>query len=457
MRRVFRPTILLATILTTGVLYGAEAAPGETNDPTDPADIDAAASLAAATSAADTITAAEAAAAADPKDDLGPDPAALDGRPATPLQRQVARRVTALVSPPDSKPTKPEESVPTSLDHGIIGVLGSPAAGYTLVLTKGTDGKALISTIVKGLPAEAAAGLSFRVSERTSDELREAWVAVFAGDWQSSVDVTGRSMAVDLSPEREAVEVVLGGEAPPLGRADTMRQPLEDVPAGAVVVEYGGESGRASRVNDSAPHWGAAKITSGGTACTSGFTVRGKTTGTLYSLTAGHCGANGSNWNSGTYYYGEMVGKSNYPDYDQARLGGSTNAPTIYTDGLDNFSTRKVTGANNGEVGDSICASGTVTRSICGIKIKALNATFCDNPAVESTCTYYLLRGRRDDDRVIARRGDSGGPVYQRNSTQARASVRGIIVAFDMSGVRLFAERYTSISNHLNVTAVTTN
>jgi hypothetical protein len=386
-------------------------------------------------------------------DTLGPDPRAADGPRATKVQREVADRLSALLTP---KGEKPADGAPVSLDQGLIGVIGSPAAGYTLVVTKETDGKALVSSLTAGLPEEARKALDVRVSERSAAELREAWAAVWEQRWRTLTPEPETGYSVDLDPELEAVVVVIGSEAPPTDRLDTLRQPLQGVDAGAVVVQYGGASGRASRTSDSAPHWGAAKITkSGGTFCTAGFTARGRSSGAYYSVTAAHCGPNGTRWNSGSHFYGTTAGRSGYPSYDQARLGGSSYSPNIYTDGLDNFTSRVVTGANDGAVGDSVCASGTVTRSICGIKIKSLTATYCDIPGNQSTCTTYLMRGRRDDDKVVARNGDSGGPVYQRNSTLPRASIRGIVVAFDTRGVRVFAERYASISNHLNVTAVT--
>ncbi len=433
MRQPQRLTYPVVAMLSALVLLGAEGAPVH-GDEAEPAS--------------------ERAPVVERSEGLGPDPLALDGPVPTAVQRAVGQRVTALLSPDGEKRS---DGVPVGLDHGVIGVIGSTAEGYTLVVTKETDGRALVAKLTARLPKEAAEGLEVRVSERSADELREAWHAAFEPQkWRTAIASDVAGMAVELDPEREAVVVTLGGEPPREGRLDTLAQPLQGVDAGSVVVEYGGKAGRASRAADSAPHWGGARITkASGASCTAGFTARGKTTGTYYSVTAGHCGANGTDWHSGSSFYGTTAGRADYPDYDQARLGGSTYSPNIYTDGLDSFSSRVVTGANNGAVGDSVCASGQVTKAICGIEIKALDATYCDNPGVESTCTYYLMRGRRDDDKVIVRDGDSGGPVYQRNTSLPRASIRGMVIAYDLSGVRLYAERYTSISDHLNVTAVT--
>ncbi|MFD1824506.1 hypothetical protein [Mumia zhuanghuii] len=369
----------------------------------------------------------------------------------TSVQRAVAQRLTAVLTPQGEKPA---DGVPVGLDVGIIGVLGSAADGYDVVVTRETDPAALVARLTAGLPAGARNSLRITTSERSADELRTAWRQVSAQAWAG--DASQRSSySMDLDPELGAVVVDVEGTAPAAGRLDVQRAPVEGVEPGAVVVRYTGESALASRTADTSPHWGGAKITAGSTSCTSGFTVKSKTSSTRYSVTAGHCGPNGTSWYSGAYYFGQTAGRSGYPNYDQARLAGSSYTNSIYTDGLDNFNVRTVTGANDGDVGDSVCVSGVVTKSVCGIEIKSLSATYCDDPDVSSTCTTYLMRGRRDDDRVIVRKGDSGGPVYQRNTSLARASIRGMVIAYDMSGVRLYAERYASISNHLGVVAIT--
>ncbi|WP_370617268.1 hypothetical protein [Mumia sp. Pv 4-285] len=389
--------------------------------------------------------------------DLGSTAAVLaeDGPVPTPLQRAVADRVTALLTP---KGDKPADGVPVSLDIGLIGVEGSPSEGYTLVVTRGTDGKALVSRLTTGLPSTARYLLAVETSERTADELRAAWEGVVGQHWRSADTAPSGAYGLDLDPELEAVVVDVEGAAPPTAAARLgVEEPsVVGAPAEAVVVRYTGESARTSRAVDTAPHWAGARITnSGGSSCTSGFAVRSKTSSTRYGVVAGHCGANGTTWHSGGVYFGRTAGRAGYPDYDQALLSGSTYSNYLYTDGRDTEAVRVVGAANDGSIGDSVCASGYVSRSICGIKIKSLSATFCDDADRPSTCTTYLMRGRRDDDLRIVHSGDSGGPVYWRNPDAARASIRGMVVAYDMSGVRLYAERYTSISNHLGVVAVT--
>lgn len=378
-------------------------------------------------------------------------PTSAETATVTSVQRQVAQRLTALLTPQGAKPA---DGVPVGLDAGIIGVIGSAADGYEVVVTRETDPATLVARVTSGLPSSARANLTVTKSERSADELRTAWRQVMAQEWTD--DAAQRSsFSMDLDPELESVVVDVEGAAPAAGRLDVARAPVEGVKPGAVVVRYSGESARASRNSDTAPHWGGARITAGSTGCTSGFTVKSKSSSTRFSVTAGHCGPNGTAWYSGSYFFGNTAGRTGYPEYDQARLSGSTYTNSIYTDGLDSFTTRVVTGANDGDVGDSVCLSGQVTKSVCGVEIKSLSATYCDDPDVAATCTTYLMRGRRSDDRVIVRRGDSGGPVYQRNSTLPRASIRGMIIAYDMGGIRVYAERYNSISNHLGVVAIT--
>ncbi|KAA1425062.1 hypothetical protein FE697_004025 [Mumia zhuanghuii] len=376
---------------------------------------------------------------------------AEDGPQPTTLQRTVADRVTALLTP---RGDKPADGVPVSLDVGLIGVTGSPVEGYTLVVTQGTDGKALVSRLTSGLPLTARRLLTVETSERTTDELRNAWDGVRGERWRSAAAVPTGAYGLDLDPELEAVVVdVEGAEPAALARLSDEAASVEGAPPEAVVVRYTGEAARTSRAADTAPHWAGARISASTGVCSSGFAVKSKTSSTRYGVVAGHCGPNGTAWYSGSNYFGRTAARSSYPDYDQALLSGSTYSNYLYTDGRDTEDVRVVGAANDGSIGDSVCASGYVSKSICGIKIKSLSATFCDDGG--SSCTTYLMRGRRDDDLRIVYQGDSGGPVYWRNPDAARASIRGMVIAYDMSGVRLYAERYTSISNHLGVVAVT--
>ncbi|KHL15144.1 UNVERIFIED_CONTAM: hypothetical protein LK11_22720 [Mumia flava] len=344
---------------------------------------------------------------------------------------------------------KPTDGVPVSFGIGLVGVTGDPVGGYTLVVDETADRGALLRALTRGLDRSARSYVDFADAPHPAAELTEAWRAVRDPAVRAAAGLG--AFTVDVDPESATLVVTTAGDAAlRTGGADALADALGAVAPGLITVESGGAGGRASRSPDVAPHWGGARIVSSGTRCTAGFSVVRRSGGRA-SLTAGHCGPNGTSWKSGTEFYGVTRGRSGFPDYDQARLQGSTYAPRIYTDGLDRYSSRAVHNANDGAIGDVVCASGDVTLSVCGIVIKSFTATFCDDVG----CTTHLMRGRRSDDRVIVRDGDSGAPVYHRNPSKPRASVRGMVIAYDQGGSRLYAERYTSIANHLDVTALT--
>jgi hypothetical protein len=110
---------------------------------------------------------------------------------------------------------------------------------------------------------------------------------------------------------------------------------------------------------------------------------------------------------------------------------------------------RTVVSSGNPGVADPICVSGMVTRALCGLEVTTLNATLCD----ASGCTPNLIRATRGGD-VVARGGDSGGPMYNRiGDTQAAA--RGMIVGGPLSGTAVLGHRIGTVTSHLNVNVST--
>lgn len=201
-----------------------------------------------------------------------------------------------------------------------------------------------------------------------------------------------------------------------------------------------------------APHTGVEpKIhSSNNPGCSSGFTVKGKTVGNRHSLTAGHCGTNGTNFYSGSHFYGEIRGRSNYPARDMARVSTSTYTNQIFTDGLDVYNWRTVVGANNGSLNQQLCTSGNTTKSKCNVKI----AEYGVSVTTTSGTTTGLVRLTRTGGADACWGGDSGGPVYHRNPNNRRANVKGIISKYQQDGSNCFMHAYTTISNHLNVDVV---
>lgn len=213
-----------------------------------------------------------------------------------------------------------------------------------------------------------------------------------------------------------------------------------------------------SRLNDGEPHWGGAGIRPGSydnNICTSAFTVR-LPSGNRGSVTAGHCfddGAlNGRNVFSGNQDYGgETAGAHNYPNYDMVRIGNGNQTwdNRIHVDPCCPV-VRNVVASGNPDVGDSICNSGMTTRAICGLEVRAIDDTFLGR--------VHLIRANRGGD-IVARGGDSGGPMYNRFG-DTNAAARGMIVAGSGCDAQrrcttVYGHRISAVVNHLNVTVST--
>ena len=211
---------------------------------------------------------------------------------------------------------------------------------------------------------------------------------------------------------------------------------------GAIKFVKADEAGRDSRASDGTPHWGGARITSGGAGCSSGFIVK-NSAGTRFALTAAHCGGLNSQWYSGTNYFGKMTSRGPFPAYDMALLSGSSYGSYIYMGGSTGTGWR--TGAaSNPAVGATYCTSGTTTNENCGKVVQSLSASFCDS----SGCTYGLASYTGG---TSTAGGDSGGPLVLKGSSTVYP--RGIHIA--RAGSTMYAEKWSTISSHLGVPSVT--
>lgn len=344
---------------------------------------------------------------------------------------------------------QPVSGLPYGLIQGVVGVLGSVDTGFKVVVDAAVfDEKRFRLLLETHLPPGSSGEVEVEHSCRSSIELALAWKRLGARDWHPEAKTT--TFVTDLDPTFEQILVAMN---PLTTRASVLRAAL-DVDRDVVRVEPS-PSARASRLNDSPTggHWGGARIASAAEICSAGFSVVRRSNRTRASVTAGHCGPNGMRWRSGSHFYGIGAGRHSYPDYDQQLLVGSAYGPRIWTDGGDTEDVRVVKGANDAAVGQRICASGSFTRSVCGIRVDSLSARYCDADG----CTTYVLRGSRSGS-VVVRTGDSGGPVYSKPGSNT-AIIRGMIFAGTgcySSGCRtIFAERYESIAGHLGVRVLT--
>ncbi|ADB34788.1 hypothetical protein Kfla_5783 [Kribbella flavida DSM 17836] len=343
---------------------------------------------------------------------------------------------------------RPTSGLPYGLSAGIIGVLGTQDTGYKVVLDDSVvNEKRYQAAVRQHVPAAGMPMLTVERSCRSARSIAAAWKAVGARAW--SPDAAKTTFTADLDPASENIVVEYDKATTPAAGAAALGKlaGVSAVPTGVA---------RLSRFNDTpnGGHWGGARITSAQKNCTAGFSVVRRSTKARASVTAGHCGGPGTTWRSGSHYYGTTSVRTNYPDYDQALLTGSSYGPKIWTDGPgDSADTRTVKGGSDPSVGTSVCQSGSFSTSLCGITIRSLSAKYCDPDG----CTTYVIRATRNGQTAIIG-GDSGGPVYTRPSGTT-ATIRGM--AFAGSGcansrcTTLYAERYASISGHLGVTALT--
>lgn len=290
-----------------------------------------------------------------------------------------------------------------------------------------TDGDRLVSRVYADADApDGATTLPSRFTRASLDALQEQ-IAGLAG-------AEGIFYGFSYDAETDTVSVV--------GNVPQAELPAEAVRSGAISYEYTKDGGRETRANDSSPHWGGAKITSGGAGCSSGFIVK-NSAGTRFAVTAAHCGALNSTWTSGSFTFGKMTQRGPFPAWDMALLGGQSYGSYIWMGNASGTGTQTGAAANPA-VGSTYCTSGTTTNENCGKKVSSLTGSFCDSAG----CTYGLAEYKGGTNTAG---GDSGGPLVLKSGSKVYP--RGIHIA--RVGSTMYAEKWSSISSHFGVTAVT--
>ncbi|HEY3562831.1 MAG TPA: hypothetical protein VGL05_35435 [Kribbella sp.] len=343
---------------------------------------------------------------------------------------------------------RPTSGLPYGLSQGVVGVVGSATTGYEVVVDSATvDTKKYQSAMARNLPTAGKQMVKVQHSCRSAKAIADSWNAVGKRAWSS--DASRTTFAADLDPVTENVVVEYD-------EATTSPASLAGLRELSGVQLVAGSLARTTRLSDTPKggHWGGARITSSLKNCSAGFSVVRRSNGRRGTVTAGHCGTPGTVWKSGTNYYGTTTLRTNYPDYDQSLVTGSSYGAKIWTDGPgDTANTRTVTGGGDPGVGTVVCQSGSFSTSVCNLTVRSTSARYCDSDG----CTTYVIRATRGG-LVAIIGGDSGGPVYTRRGTSS-ATIRGM--AFAGAGcaasrcTTLFAERYNSITGHLGVTALT--
>ncbi|MET7277301.1 S1 family peptidase [Kribbella sp. NPDC005582] len=343
---------------------------------------------------------------------------------------------------------RPKSGLPFGLSQGVIGVIGSASTGYKVVVDSTVlDQKKYQAALAKNVPAAGKQLVGLEHSCRSAKAIADAWNTVGARAW--SDDAKHTTFGADLDPVTENILVEYD-------EASTSPESAAGLRGLSGVQAIAGGLERTSRLSDTPKggHWGGARISSSSKNCSAGFSVVRRSDGKRGSVTAGHCGGVGTTWQSGTNFYGTTAVRTNYPDYDQSLLTGSSYGPRIWTDGPgDSAAKRTVTGGADPGVGTVVCQSGSFSTSLCGLTVRSTSAKYCDIDG----CTTYVIRATRGGQIAIIG-GDSGGPLYSR-PTSTTATIRGIVFAgagcASSRCTTLYAERYASISGHLGVRALT--
>lgn len=206
------------------------------------------------------------------------------------------------------------------------------------------------------------------------------------------------------------------------------------------------------RRDDIPSFWGGAGITkSTGGLCSSGYAVR-NSAGTVFSVTAGHCFANGTNVlvESGLRSYGTVSGRrlptvTGHP-MDMELVGGQSYSGRVYSGGVTSTSSRPVAAAGAASVGfNAYCHSGRTTGERCGHTATSTNAqvctaTGCKQPVIAFT-GGTMIQG-----------GDSGGAFYAIDGA-GKVWIRGNVIA--TNGSTGWAQPYTTVASQYGVSIVT--
>ena len=204
------------------------------------------------------------------------------------------------------------------------------------------------------------------------------------------------------------------------------------------------------RRDDIPSFWGGAGIKNGGT-CSAGYAVQ-NSVGTRFSVTAGHCFANGANAlvESGLRSYGTVSGRrlptvTGHP-MDMELLGGQSYAGRVYTGGVVSTTSRGVAAGGAASAGyNAYCHSGRTTGENCGHTATSTNAQVCTSSGCKSPVISFTGG-------TMIQPGDSGGAFYAIGS-DGRAWIRGNVIA--TNGTTGWAQPFTTVASQYGVSVVT--
>ena len=175
------------------------------------------------------------------------------------------------------------------------------------------------------------------------------------------------------------------------------------------------------RRDDIPPFWGGAGVSNGAGICSAGYAVR-NAAGAVFSVTAGHCFANGTDalTESRARSYGIVSGRrlptvTGHP-MDMELMGGRTYAGRIYTGGVFSTTSRGVAAAGAAYEGyTNYCHSGRTTGENCGHTAQDTSAQVCTQTGCKSPVISFTGGN-------MIQPGDSGGTFFAIDAPAAPGS-----------------------------------
>jgi len=204
------------------------------------------------------------------------------------------------------------------------------------------------------------------------------------------------------------------------------------------------------RRDDTPAFYGGGGIAANGGICSSGYAAR-RSNGTIVSVTAGHCWANGTavTTESGARAYGTVSDRrlptSTGHAMDVELVGGQNYAGRIFTGGLTSTTSIPVVAAGAATAGyTNYCHSGRTTGQSCGHTASSINGQVCTSSGCKSPVIVWSGGN-------IIQPGDSGGTFYSTDGTSAW--IRGNTIA--SGGGTAYTQPWTTIAPELSLTIVT--
>ena len=206
------------------------------------------------------------------------------------------------------------------------------------------------------------------------------------------------------------------------------------------------------RRDDISPFWGGAGITNGSGICSAGYAVR-NAAGAVFSVTAGHCFANGKNAlvESGLRCYGTVSGRrlptvTGHP-MDMELLGGRTYVGRIYTGGVSSTTSRGVAAAGAAYEGyTNYCHSGRTTGENCGHAASRTPARRCAPRRAASQPVISFTGGTMIQ---------AATPAARSSPSTARAAPGSAATRSPPAACTGYAQPYTTVASQYGVSIVT--